>query len=151
MMETFIYDFVVEMMNFFSLLLHNRSVSFGVYLGHLFRAALTGSSQHHCVPHPMSPQEWPNSFTVTVRHLSCLFILSTYNQPKYSLFTYFFISISLGILCCVPAILNLDHHVPCVPSVSMILFNFLNQWAEYHLYPYTPSDSIKLNLIKVSQ
>lgn len=32
----FIYDFVIEIKNFFSLLLHNRSVSFGVYLGHLF-------------------------------------------------------------------------------------------------------------------
>lgn len=50
-----IYDFVIEMVNFFSLLLHNRSVSFGVYLGHLFRAALAGSSQHHCVPHPCVP------------------------------------------------------------------------------------------------
>lgn len=29
----FIYDFVIEIKNFFSLLLHNRSVSFGVYLG----------------------------------------------------------------------------------------------------------------------
>lgn len=144
MMETFIYDFVVEMMNFFSLL----STTGLSVLGSTWD---TCSEQHHCVPHPMSPQEWPNSSTVTVRHLSCLFILSTYNQPKYSLFIYFFISISLSILCCVPTVLNLDHHVPCVPSVSMILFNFLKQWAEYHLYPYTPSDSIKLNLIKVSQ
>lgn len=81
MMETFIYDFVVEMMNFFSLLLHNRSVSFGVCLGHLFRAALTGSSRHHCVPHPMSPQEWPSSFTVTVNiYPACLFSVLTTSQ-----------------------------------------------------------------------
>lgn len=68
---------------------------------------------------PVCPQEQPNCSAVTVRHLSCLFILSTYNQPKYSIFI---ISLLLSLsvfFCCSPYHLEPwpSCALPCVLSV----------------------------------
>lgn len=113
MVETLFMTFVIEMMNFFSLLLHNRSVSFGVYLGHLFRAATCWEFTASLCSSPLCALR---SNPIALQSLldiypACLFsVLITSQSILYLLFLYYYLS-QYSLL--VPTILNLDHHVPC--------------------------------------
>lgn len=125
-----IYDFVIEMMNFFSLLLHNRSVSLGSIWD-------TCSEQHLLGVHSITVFLTLcalRSNPIALQSLldiypACLFsVLITSQSILYLLFLYYYLLSQYSLLR--------PYHLepwpscalPCVLSVPLSLFNFLSQW-----------------------